>query len=402
MSIQNGSDKTMCMKIKELNGLTADSVLNKYWTRNKVPIDIAQILYDMDIKVTSVDFTKAEQAANMQYGDILGAVLTYNDDVVIAYKQNESLNRTRFTLAHELAHCCLSHIVPSQKGYIELRRKEDKNNEREIDANIFAGELLIPENELSGVLKKFFDESFPSSEFLAQVFAVSVNVMEERLKYLKIPFIDSNKTKIICMEWWWLSEELQMTERTDPDTQALDVIGEDLRTIFEERNELDYNSTVATQLIVNTPKPKTPASAENITYLDEYRKSLLKSTDIAEKYHLNEIESVKVLIQNVINLMWTVALFSIAATIVCLILKINFGTITMPIFGTLLESIIGYVVKVLNETLRTKEKFFEQDIEMQKYDKMLGLILTVSQDDRKTDMVEKVVDNYLTHNDSQG
>lgn len=197
---RNGSDKNMCMKIKELNGLTPDSVLNKYWVRNEVPIDIAKILYDMDIKVKSVDFSNAEKVAKLPYGDILGAVLTYNDDVLIAYKKNESLNRTRFTLAHELAHCCLSHIVPSQKGYIELRRKKNINEEHEISANIFAGELLIPEKELSGVLKKFFDNTFPSSEILAQIFSVSINVMEERLKYLKIPFIDSNKTKIICVE----------------------------------------------------------------------------------------------------------------------------------------------------------------------------------------------------------
>lgn len=194
-----GSEKNMCMKIKELNGLTADSILNKYWERNKVPIDIAHMLYDMDIKVTPFNFSKTEDILNISHGEILGAVLTYKDDVLIAYKKDETVNRTRFTLAHELAHCCLSHIVPSQKGYIELRRK-DNNNEREIEANIFAGELLIPEQELSGVLKRFYDNSFPSSEILAQIFSVSINVMEERLKHLKIPFIDSNKTKIICVE----------------------------------------------------------------------------------------------------------------------------------------------------------------------------------------------------------
>lgn len=194
---RNGSEKNMCMKIEQLNGLTADSILNKFWVRNEVPIDISKILYDMDIKVTSFDFTNAEKTANIPYGDILGAVLTSGNDVAIVYKKNESLNRTRFTLAHELAHCCLSHIVPSQTGYIEFRRKMNCNEDRERDANIFAGELLIPEKELSGVLKKFYDSTFPSSEILAQIFAVSVNVMEERLKYLKIPFIDSNKTKII-------------------------------------------------------------------------------------------------------------------------------------------------------------------------------------------------------------
>jgi len=193
-------ENRMCKKINELNGLTSQTVLNKYWKKKEYPIDIAQILYEMNIKVSAFDFSKAEALAGVPSGDILGAVLTYGDNVAIVYKKGDSLNRIRFTLAHELAHCCLSHIKPDANGYIEFRRQQSFNDEHEIAANIFAGELLIPENALSGVLATYFKNSFPASEFLAKFFAVSVNVMEERLKHLKIPFIDKSNMKVVIFD----------------------------------------------------------------------------------------------------------------------------------------------------------------------------------------------------------
>lgn len=198
-----------------------------------------------------------------------------------------------------------------------------------------------------------------------------------------------------------MSQELQNDDHNPVDEEeTLNIIENDLRNVFTEQKKLDEGSVVSSQIVVDPPKVKIKSNAEN-TYLDEYRKSLLKSTDIAEKYHLNEIESVKNLIANLLRLMWVVGLLSFFATAICIGLNLNVGTIAMPTLGTLLETILGYVMKVLNETLRTKETFFKEDIEMQKYDKVLGLILTVAQEDRKTDLIEKVVDNYLNEENKE-
>ena len=59
----------------------------------------------------------------------------------------------------------------------------------ERNADIFAGQLLIPVDELEIAYKKF---SKPYSSLLAQYFQVSVSVMEARLRYLGIPFFDIN------------------------------------------------------------------------------------------------------------------------------------------------------------------------------------------------------------------
>lgn len=52
------------------------------------------------------------------------------------------MRRQRFTIAHELAHCCLHIDANQKKNYIELRSEnigiEDENKEKL--ANIFAGD----------------------------------------------------------------------------------------------------------------------------------------------------------------------------------------------------------------------------------------------------------------------
>ena len=54
-----------------------------------------------------------------------------------------------------------------------------------MEADIFAGELLIPESSLVRVYNQFY---LPSLESLAKIFSVSTNVMAARLDYLSMPY----------------------------------------------------------------------------------------------------------------------------------------------------------------------------------------------------------------------
>ena len=55
----------------------------------------------------------------------------------------------------------------------------------EIEANIFAGELLIPKPLL---LKKYKEFIIPSLKALSIIFGVSTNVMAARLDYLGLDY----------------------------------------------------------------------------------------------------------------------------------------------------------------------------------------------------------------------
>ena len=130
------------------------------------------------------DFSEIENKAGLPSQSILGASMVLDGKVNLYYKSGESSHRTKFTLAHELAHC-ICHLETID--HMEFRSDiTDLNNEKEIEANRYAGELLIPESSLKAILKQFY---FPSLSALSQIFDVSTNVMEKRLQDLGISYL---------------------------------------------------------------------------------------------------------------------------------------------------------------------------------------------------------------------
>lgn len=192
MSIENGSEKIMCMKIKELNGLSAYDLLEKTGQEDLIPVDIAQMCKDLQIITRPFDFSEIEKSPEFQSeiskrGNILGMVLAKENQLAILYRESDTINRKRFTIAHELAHCCL-HMKPDEDLHIEFRFDEVSQSPKEIDANVFAGELLIPEKIINLFVKnKKISERIML--LLCSKLIVSENVMVERLKHLGVEII---------------------------------------------------------------------------------------------------------------------------------------------------------------------------------------------------------------------
>ena len=121
-----------------------------------------------------------------QPGDVLGAIFAKDDSLGIFYRQGDSLNRIRFTLAHEIAHCCI-HADTLEKRHIELRSALSASTPKEYKANVFAGELLIPESTLRDIHSRYLIA--PPLSNISQIFKVSTNVMAARLEYLNLTYI---------------------------------------------------------------------------------------------------------------------------------------------------------------------------------------------------------------------
>lgn len=182
----NFEEKIMCKKLRELDRLTPDEILLIAGI-NSYPVDMQTILKKLGIRNGSMDFTEIEKQIPdvvKSRGSILGAVTIINDDVNIFYSEGSSENRKRFTLAHELAHCCLN-ASSLRKGHIEFRFDETTSEPKELAANIFAGQLLIPEKPL----RKMYDSLvIPAVDVMAHEFKVSTHVMEARLEHLGLGF----------------------------------------------------------------------------------------------------------------------------------------------------------------------------------------------------------------------
>jgi Zn-dependent peptidase ImmA (M78 family) len=88
-------------------------------------------------------------------------------------------NRQRYTIAHELGHYCLhQHFQTEFEDKIFFRGGE--NNKEEMQANSFASELLIPENDF----RKMVREGKDKIDELAQEFRVSTLALRIRAKNL--------------------------------------------------------------------------------------------------------------------------------------------------------------------------------------------------------------------------
>ena len=184
----------MCKVLKNIAGRTARELLESCDMENTYPVNLDIIIEKWGLSKYPVSFDDLEKDNDIskiveKRGHILGMVVCKGDELAIFYKKNDSLNRKKFTIAHEIAHCCL-HTNYLKNGYVEFRCNQIANKfqpEIEKEANIFAGELLIPHGALQ---KALVEISHPTLNELARKFKVSENVMRERLNFLQIPFME--------------------------------------------------------------------------------------------------------------------------------------------------------------------------------------------------------------------
>jgi hypothetical protein len=185
-TLRTKEDDIMCDILKKLKGKTASDLLQEYNIPLVPPIDVSLLLTRIGIAEIPTDFTEIEKLMNYNQGDILGAIYARNNSLGIFYRYSDTLNRKRFTMAHEIAHCCLD-ADSLEKRHLELRNCQTSNNVKEKNANIFAGELLMPLPLLEKIHSQFIIA--PSLASISKIFNVSTTVMAARLDYLNMPYI---------------------------------------------------------------------------------------------------------------------------------------------------------------------------------------------------------------------
>lgn len=179
---------SMCRPISAIRGMSPQEILELCGQENNIPVDIKAVLQKLHISCVPFDFSdlesKISECSNGNH--ILGALATNGDKAAIycRVEDKEDSHRYRFTIAHELGHCCLNHFpVDGSTVHLIFRKDGETTDRKEIAANVFAGQLLIPEESLLNVISELL---IPSIRTLADIFDVSSTVMLERLKFLKI------------------------------------------------------------------------------------------------------------------------------------------------------------------------------------------------------------------------
>ena len=141
----------------------------KDYNIKSVPVDIKIIIEGLGLKYVELD--------DPEYID--GVVMKIKGKFVFVLNKAKPLNRQRFTIAHELGHIFLKHELrdfydPESAREEELQDETigNKKPAKEIEADIFASELLVPYDFL-----KQHKNEINNLDLLSRTFLVSKDVM---------------------------------------------------------------------------------------------------------------------------------------------------------------------------------------------------------------------------------
>jgi Zn-dependent peptidase ImmA (M78 family) len=150
---------------------------------DELPVDVRAIAEELGVTVADVDLSD----------DVSAVLVTKDKQAIIGVNRAHHPNRQRFSIAHEIGHLLLHAQNAGTQTFIESTsvffrdgRSSDGSELREIEANAFAAELLMPEHRLRNELRSqrldLLDED--AMKPLAQKFGVSVQALNIRIARL--------------------------------------------------------------------------------------------------------------------------------------------------------------------------------------------------------------------------
>ncbi|MCL2588798.1 MAG: ImmA/IrrE family metallo-endopeptidase [Oscillospiraceae bacterium] len=160
----------------------ASELLGKYKLNTASEIDLSVICQDEGIHVSAMDLSELEKKHKRT---VAGVLFVKEQEKNIIVNKNDVPERQRFTIAHELGHYFLHFDRNSSEENVWISFRGERNKE-EYEADMFAAELLMPE-EL--VRAKYKDLPVPYVSALAKEFKVSGAAMRYRLDTLNMRYI---------------------------------------------------------------------------------------------------------------------------------------------------------------------------------------------------------------------
>lgn len=174
-------------RIKKIEEITTNIIREA--NLEKLAIDIKKIALFLGVSVVEYDL-----------GEETSGVLVLNDDKgTIGINLKQALERTRFTIAHELGHYILhrknhNDVFVDRDFIIMYRRGNENYSEaekiQEQEANVFAASILMPQYLIEKELKNNNYYSHKSEHDLivklSKTFKVSVVAMTFRLNNLNV------------------------------------------------------------------------------------------------------------------------------------------------------------------------------------------------------------------------
>lgn len=103
------------------------------------------------------------------------------DQYAIRINRHETIERQRFTLAHELGHFLLHRDLIGDGLSDDALYRSKLSNSVEYEANRFAADLLMPRNEVEKLLKMIWGSEDELIQYASKHFGVSAQAAQIRL-----------------------------------------------------------------------------------------------------------------------------------------------------------------------------------------------------------------------------
>ncbi len=171
-------------------------------------------------------------------------------------------------------------------------------------------------------------------------------------------------------------------------SEAKDILGEELKT--------DDSTKIPNSISIADDGDMNGVSIPDAQWFDEYGKKLLaRSSPIIWEYHKSEIENVNKIIDNIIIIVKWVSFLTIVLVAFFVLLDKDVGAIISAISGGVIDVLLGVLVGLFNSTLKSKKSYFDAESDSAKFDKMLLLVQTVVEQEKKDDVIVDVIRKYF-------
>lgn len=107
-------------------------------------IDELGICSSEHIRVRDIAFAKGAMVVEQKITRAAASIVKVGDRATIRIPPNDTLERKRFSIAHELGHLLMGHVTSIQKACSEADMMNWYQSSQETQANFFASELILP------------------------------------------------------------------------------------------------------------------------------------------------------------------------------------------------------------------------------------------------------------------
>lgn len=153
---------------------------------NQLPVNLATIVNFYNIAVIKYSQSSDKSLTGDGFSArVNGRLLIYYNDI------DYPITRQRFTIAHEIGHCLLGHIEENAKTFRFNSEIDEYKDKAEIQANIFARDLLMPATVLHSLKLNSAQEIADMCNISMQSAEIRFNrllELEKRNMFNKHPF----------------------------------------------------------------------------------------------------------------------------------------------------------------------------------------------------------------------